>query len=222
MYDPVMPIWETWSAKEWALNPHQRVFAARNGRLNAVLYRMCEEMRGHRDRGMIRAKVAVVGRTYASGLERHIKGGLDRVATTLLTARPWLDKEISSLRRMRDHEPTIERIAAIATTHARLQRALQAVTRNRNNVRSFVSKYLHFHAPVVPIFDQYANLELTCWYRWPPRPELVKMPRGVDGTYWRHCVRTAFVVDDWRRLNIGPPTARAIDDYAITSWETTT
>ncbi len=215
-----MPAWERCTVEDWALTASQRARAARNEQLNAVLYQMCEEMPGHQDRGAIRAKAVIIGRTYAAGLERHIEGGLDRVASAMATARPWLDKAIVSLRRMRDQQPSNERIATIATTHARLQRAMQAVTRDRNNVRSFVSKYLHFHAPVVPIFDQYANGALTNWYRWPPDPMTVDEPLGVDVPYWRHCVRTAAVVDEWRRLGIGPPTARAIDTYAITWWET--
>jgi hypothetical protein len=195
---------------------------------------MCADHPDHRDENAIRAKVVIIGRAYAAGLERHVKG-IPIVTETLRASSGWLDNE---LRRLRTWDPqpipTLERINTIAAVHGRLQRALGKVTRKGHNVRSFVSKYLHFHARVVPIFDQYAAAALTDWYRWPPRAmsshddpyrELVKVgskvPVGVDITYWRHLVRTAFVVQDWQRARYSTPTARAIDTYALAWWETT-
>lgn len=191
-----------------------------NSHLNAVLYRMCAEMPAHDVETEVRAKVVIIDRTYAAGLGRHSDGGIVPATRALVASRKWLDKDLRILNTMTDHQPSLDRIVQIATIHARVQKALGKVTRDGSGVRSFVSKYLHFHAPVVPIYDQYANAEMKGWYRWPPNPALIAKPPDVDETYWRHCVRHSFVVEEWRRLKIGPPTARAIDTYALGLWET--
>lgn len=193
-------------------------FMARNAHLNRVLYDMCDAAPSHHEPSQVRAKVVIIGRSYASGLERHLSRGLDAVTDALVASHRWLGDALGDLRGHEDHVPTDARLAAITGLHARLLRKLEPLTRNGNSVRSFVSKYLHFHAPVVPIYDQYADAALSDWYTWRDGPKSA-MPKGVDEPYWRHCVRTAFVADEWQRLGIGPATARRIDDYAIAWWE---
>ncbi|MEQ1730720.1 MAG: hypothetical protein ABL982_20310 [Vicinamibacterales bacterium] len=191
---------------------------ARNGHLNRVLYAMCEAAPDHHEHERVRAKVVIIGRSYAAGLERHLAHGLEPVTDALVASRSWLDNAISELRAHDNDEPAATRIGPIAALHGRLLRRLEPTTRNGNSVRSFVSKYLHFHAPVVPIYDQYADAALSDWYPWKMRPPGT-IPKGVDEPYWRHCVRTAFVAEEWQRLGLGPVTARGIDDYAIAWWE---
>jgi hypothetical protein len=214
-----MPIWPRATKREWIPTAAQRSIIDRNTTLNSILYRMCRDHPTHRDQGAIRAKIMIIGQSYASGVERHVSG-VDTLAAVLRGARGWLDAEIDSLRSFRDHEPRLERIARIADVHARVQSTLSSITRRRHNVRAFVSKYLHFHAPVVPIYNRYAAAAMADWYQWPPRPLLARMPSGVDLRYWRHLVRTAFVVDEWRRASVGAPTAHAIHSYALAYWET--
>lgn len=214
-----MPVWERARRGDWIPTRAQRLIMSRNAALNEALYGLCDQYPDHSDRAATRAKVVIIGRTYATGLERHVES-VDDVGAVLYKARSWLDVGTSGLRSKRDHEPAVERIHRIALLHARVQRALGAITRNGNSVRSFVSKYLHFHAPVVPIFDHYASAAMASWYRWPPKHEVGTRPARADESYWRHLVRSAFVVDEWRRLGIASPTARAIDSYAIAWWET--
>lgn len=214
-----MPIWPRATKREWMPTAAQRLIMDRTTTLNSILYRVCRDHPKHRDQGAIRAKIMLIGQSSASGAERHVRG-VDALAAVLRGARGWLDGEIEGLRSFRDHEPRLERIARIAAVHARVQGTLSSILRRRHNARSFVSKYLHFHAPVVPIYTRYAAAAMADWYQWPPRPMLARMPSGVDLRYWRHLVRTAFVVDEWRRVSFGAPTARAIDSYALAYWET--
>lgn len=230
-----MPAWVRATRKEWLPTAEHRALASRNDALNGVLYRMCKEHPHHRDKNAIRAKVVIIGRAYAAGLERHVHG-IPVVTDALHASKSWLDPALDRLRQWDDDPvPSVDRINMLASVHGRLQRAIGQITRNGNNVRSFASKYLHFHAPVVPIFDQFAAAALTDWYRWPPRAttrhdesyrDLVrvasKIPVGADDTYWRHLVRTAFVVQEWESTRHDTPTARAIDTYALSWWETTT
>ena len=89
-----------WSAKAWTdLSKEQWTKLRRNDKLNDVLYRMCLDMPGHTDRGEVRAKVVVIGRSYASGLERHTGGDVEAVTTagrftSLADAHAWLIGEV--------------------------------------------------------------------------------------------------------------------------------
>lgn len=216
-----------WSRRSWTkLDKTERAKLRRNDKLNDVLYRMCDQMPEHGEPGEVRAKVVIIGRTYAAGLERHTGGDIQAVTTALVKTSGWLDPAISELRVLGkdDHFPTFERLNAIARTHKRMTDALGRLARNGNSLRSFVSKYLHFHAPVVPLYDQYAAACLRDWYPWRTVIAPVVPIGKIDGVYWQHCVRVANVVDEWTRLKldkppIGPPTARNIDSYALVCWD---
>lgn len=194
---------------------YERDYERRHSRLDQALYGLCSEAPRHEDFGEVRAKVVIVGRSYASGVERHASDGLDEIVESLLKTRRWLDPEIRFLRRSWDDAvPTAERIERIAVLHKRLQDCLPT----RSEVRSFVSKYLHFHAPVVPIFDNFVNVQLKAskWYRW-TKALAHEHPceAEVDPVYWKHCVRTARIVADWRKEKHLHPTARKIDYYVM-------
>jgi hypothetical protein len=192
---------------------YQDDYARRHARLDRSLYELCEEMLEHRDFGEVRAKVVIIGRSYASGLERHAGGDPDAIVAALVGEKRWLDPAVRRLRALADCVPSADRIENIAAVHKRLQDQLDTM----GLVRSFVSKYLHFHAPVVPIFDNLANTQLKArnWYRWKEAFD-VEHPCGtdVDRVYWQHCVRTARIVADWRNEDLDP-TARKIDYYVM-------
>lgn len=191
-----------------------RNYAQMSRKLNGVLYDMCERMPSHTDEGAIWAKVWIIGRSYASGIERHAADGLGPIVGALRGSAKWLDPCLRRLVRM-DSVPTHQRLPQIALLHGRLAEELGNHTRNGNQVRSFVSKYMHFHAPVVPIYDSVVNVELRArdWYPWSRAlSKAHSTPDGVDEAYWQHCVRIALVADDWRSEGL-EPTARNIDTY---------
>jgi hypothetical protein len=193
---------------------YQDDYDRRHARLDRSLYELCEGMLQHRDFGEVRAKVVIIGRSYASGLERHAGGNPDGIVEALIDAKRWLDPAVQRLRGIADCVPSAGRIEHIAMVHKRLQNQLDTM----GLVRSFVSKYLHFHAPVVPIFDNLANTQLKAgnWYRW-KKVFGTEHPcsADVDLTYWQHCVRTARIVADWRKEKHLDPTARKIDYYVM-------
>lgn len=182
--------------------------------LNDVLYRMCSELSGHVDRGKVRAKVWLIGRSYASGLERHAVNGLDSIIDALYASRRWLDRNLEDLNRC-GLVPADEHVRKVASLHGRVLAALTEYTRGGNQVRSFVSKYLHFHAPIVPIYDSVVvgRLQQRGWYPWSSSWTVrYPTPPDVDREYWRLCVRVARVAEDWKREGLAP-TARNIDTY---------
>lgn len=203
------------SVTDWPhYRDYERDYRDRHKALDDVLYGMCSSLPTHRRFAEVRAKVVIIGRAYASGLERHTGGDPDAVVTTLVNCQRWLDKEIAGLRRWADEVPSAARIEIIAALHKSLQDELETM----GLVRSFVSKYLHFHAPVVPIFDNLANDQLKAgiWYRWRKSFD-VEHPctSNVDPHYWRHCVRVARMVSDWKKEKHLVPTARKIDYYVM-------
>jgi len=184
-------------------------------KMNGVLYQMCSDMPLHTDEGDVWAKAWIIGRSYASGIERHAADGLKPVVGVLRRSAPWLDQGLAALRKFDPPEPTHAGLPEIAALHGRLSHALAKCTRDGNQVRSFVAKYLHFHAPVVPIYDSSVGSQVRArgWYPW-RRAWTTQhpTPAGADGEYWRHCVRIAFLAEDWRAEGLDP-TARKIDTY---------
>ncbi len=198
-YDEYMNEYETYSVK-----------------LNNVLYGMCRQLPGHTEDADVWAKVWIIGRAYATQIERHQKhkDRLYSVVERVKNCASWLDPGIRELRAF-GMIPTVENATAIAQLHHRFVVELSNEMRGRHRPLSFASKYLHFHAPVVPIYDSIARSQLRAagWYRWRKNwtrrhPE----PAGVDLDYWRYCIQIALMADHWKFDGLDP-TARNLDTY---------
>jgi hypothetical protein len=83
----------------------------------------------------------------------------------------------------------------IVVTHAALLALLRGITRPDETPRSFAAKYLHFHNPVVPIYDEYARTSLTKLVPWQSGAVPFQQPAGADRDYWEFCVRFARLYD---------------------------
>lgn len=201
--------------------PHRKKIAdwyeADSRVLNDVLYAMCRRHPAHHHAKEVWAKVLVIGRVYASGIERLLHGGeLTPVVETLLGAARWLDPELAALRKRRD-DVRLADLPAIAGLHGKLVALLGAHTRDGNLPRSFVSKYLHFHARCVPIYDGIASRRLHSrgWYPWSQtHGREHPAPVDADERYWRYAVRLAHMADDWRAEGLQPST-RTLDHYLL-------
>lgn len=200
--------------------PRYEEYARRHGRrwsrLNDVLYAMCRTMPAHEDVSEIHAKVGIIGRTYASGIERHAASGLDPIVDTLRRCARWLDPALADLGR-RDRAPRRDDIARLTSVHGRVLGEIVKCTRSGNRPRSFVSKYLHFHAPVFPIYDSVVagKIQRRDWYPWSARLSReyrAELPRLRDDVYWRFVVRIVQIAEDWEAAGL-EPTARKIDTY---------
>ena len=53
---------------------------------------------------------------------------------------------------------------------------------------SFAAKYLHFHRPAVPIYDEYARITLTRLVHWDAKSLPFPQPEKTDYDYWDFCV----------------------------------
>ncbi len=194
----------------------RRLYRQQSARLNEVLYGMCREMPNHGDKRELWAKTWVIGRAYAAGLERHAADGLPSIIDALHRSRRWLDPALAALRK-RDALVSHEMVDLVAGVHGRLLAALTPSMRRGNQPRSFVSKYLHFHAPCGPLYDRIASTRLASrgWYPWRRAwDETHRLPPGADMRYWGFCVRLAYMADDWRSAGL-PPGARTMDFYLL-------
>lgn len=99
-----------------------------------------------------------------------------------------LDELLAPLLVMR--EPlTDSGFEVVIAAHGRLLAFLAGVCARGKTPRSFAAKYLHFHAPVVPIYDEYARAGLTRRVRWQKDAVTFALPEGADPEYWQFCVR---------------------------------
>jgi len=162
---------------------------------NEVLYEMCRKYPGHAKPGHINAKFGIIGRSFATGLERKMKsrGGqgttLADVGAYVLKHRREVQSIFKGLARI--EEPlTKPKLARVIAAHGRLTRLLRKMTRDgRQSLRSFVSKYMHFHCPAVPLYDTYAAAALRKLVPWRSIGEDFEGVRQADREYRRFCAR---------------------------------
>ena len=127
--------------------------------LDSVLYRVCGEHPSHSEIAGVTAKVFLIGRTYQTGIERQMKsdgtqaGAMTRLANYLFAHRQEVDALIAPFLGV-EGRVDAHTFAGVAAAHRGLVEVLKGETRGK--AQSFVSKYLHFHAPIVPIYDALA------------------------------------------------------------------
>ncbi len=184
--------------------------------IDEVLYRLCRDHPKHSDLSSVTAKVVIIGRTYATGIERHVstKGkqgsSISQVVELFFTRRIEIDQWLGGL--VQITEPlTISGIEKILNVHGMILNLLTKLTKDGEAARSFVSKYMHFHNPVVPIYDNIADTFLPKFVRL--RKHQIISVEHADGTYAAYVSRL-FLLYDLASKNL-PVTVRLLDYYLI-------
>lgn len=187
--------------------------------LNEILYKMCKDCRSHKNLSAINAKVWIIGRTYATGIERMISSSgaqgdsLGQLAKHMYKNRTILDSIFNRLLSIR--EPlTTPKLKVIVMEHGKFVRLLAEILRDNQSARSFASKYMHFHCPAVPIYDRYANGELR---RICPREdsyEVFEIPEGADEEYYYFILRFWQLYEKFKE-SFGRTNVRFIDCYLL-------
>ena len=161
-----------------------------------VLVHLCSDHLGHRDLSATVAKVGIIARAYAAGLERHTDssgtGAIVATARSLVDAHEEVDQIFTELKLVAGSTDalTASGLATVVDAHRRIADIVANTTRDGNLLRSFVSKYMHFHVQGVPIFDSRANGLLTRWY--PLRGKRnwrFSQPDTLDYIYYQFCNR---------------------------------
>jgi hypothetical protein len=133
------------------------------------LYDLCRRRPSHHDSADVYTKVVVVGRVYAVGLPRawgrkhdhppesdiaQIRSMLpERAVTDLLYENA--DRIQHGLDGLKGHQFGPQVVREIVALHGAVTNAIHA--RTDLYLTSFVSKYLHFHSDIVPIYDDRAR-----------------------------------------------------------------
>lgn len=133
--------------------------------VDAELYGLCERRPSHRDLADVYTKVAMIGRVYEAGVARAWRGEGDpetEIARVLVEQAGLVE---SGLRRLKDRPFDRQAADEIVELHGHVARA---ISRRSGQVflASFVSKYLHFHCPIVPIFDSNAQAAIGQFVDW--------------------------------------------------------
>jgi hypothetical protein len=166
------------------------------GLVDEVLYRVCRDHPGHDSARVAVGKVALIGRAYAAGLERQVnvmegEQAVVKAGLLLHAESKRVDAIIKPLRNLPEPlDPA--KAGLIVEQHGLLTELLQRTTRSGQSgprsARSFASKYLHFHCPAVPIYDEYVRSTIARMAPWDSQHlPSAKPPRG-DEAYWRYVV----------------------------------
>ncbi len=186
--------------------------------LNQILYDLCKKHPNHRDMAAINAKLWIIGRSTASGIERMIKSkgvqgsSLGQLGDHIYKNQRTVESIFRQLAAIT--EPlTPEKLKIIITEHGRFVDLLAQKLRKNQSPRSFASKYMHFHCPAVPIYDSYASRELFS-YRWNDRYEIFERPAGADETYYY------FIIYFWQlyqnfKKSVKTVNVRLLDCYLL-------
>jgi hypothetical protein len=187
--------------------------------LNEILYKMCKDHRSHKDLSAINAKVWIIGRTYATGIERMISSSgpqgesLGKLAKYMYKNRTILDSIFNRLSSIKEPLSTAK-LKFIVMEHGKFVSLLAEILRDNQSARSFASKYIHFHCPAVPIYDRYANGELRRICRWEDNYEVFKLPKGADEEYYYFILRFWQLYEKVKRV-IKSTNVRLIDCYLL-------
>ena len=158
--------------------------------VDSELYDLCRR-RSHDDFEDIYTKVAIVGRVYQTGIIRvwRGKGKPENEISRVLIEQA--DSIQSGLERLRGQPFDDQAARDIVQLHGDVT---TAISRRSGNVflTSFVSKYLHFHSPIIPIYDSIAQAAIGKLVdRKSVRKALTALPEGARA--YRNFV-AAFVV----------------------------
>jgi hypothetical protein len=124
--------------------------------VDSELYALCSRRPSQRNYADVFSKVTIIGRVYEAGLPRAWRGGGDpevEAANYLMGKADFTDQRLQRLvGQPFDRSSLVE----IIGFHGTLTRGLSSLA-GESWLISFVSKYLHFHCPIVPIFDSRAD-----------------------------------------------------------------
>lgn len=202
---------------------YHRSVAAYNKWVRAVdeaLYELCRHHPDHNDHAGVAAKCWIIGRTYATGVERQIDsdgkqgGSMSQLVAYLRAHRRRIDTLLEELRPL-ESPLTIDALRTIVRVHGRFLGVLNGVVRSNETPRAFASKYLHFHCPLVPIYDSVAAGAIPGQVRWRDSLIVFPQPAGADEHYARFCYRFWNLHEEARRALGKKTTVKLLDYYLI-------
>jgi hypothetical protein len=190
--------------------------------VDSELYDLCRRRPGQQSFTDVFAKVAIIDHVYVGGLPRstgasNVSDAEARVSHGLMGLADLIEQ---SLRDLAGRQ--FDRVAAakIVELHGRVTSGLRPYT-GQTWQQSFVSKYLHFHCDLVPIFDGNAQSTIGRYVDWqavtPVRDSMAVPPDWERG--YRNFV-AAFVVL-WKRISTETSISASVRKVDYLLWRPT-
>jgi hypothetical protein len=147
--------------------------------VDSELYDLCGRRSSQSDFADVYTKVAIIGRVYEAGVARAWRGDGDAETEVTRVLIEQADLIQTGLQHLQERRFDRQTAAAIVELHGHIARAIS----HRSGhvfLASFVSKYLHFHCPIVPIYDSNAQVAIGELIDWkladPIREAMAKLP----------------------------------------------
>jgi hypothetical protein len=207
----------SWDEYDKCRQDHEQNWTA----LDNALYDLCKKHPDHSTYASINAKLFIIGRSYATGIERKVPSSgyqgssMIKVAGHFYENRTKLEEIFRVLTEISEPLDTKEKLNEIIRQHGILVHLISEITRENQSTRSFASKYMHFHCPAVPIFDSWAEWSLPKLYPWDDNTfKVPDLPPDADETYgW-------FAIHFWNlyleaRKNRDNVSVKSIDNFLL-------
>jgi hypothetical protein len=186
-----------------------------------ILYKLCRDHPNHKDPAAVHAKLSLIGRSYATGIERLLRSESGQSDTLKAWGRYFGENACELNRLVRGIRGIAEpldrsKLVRIAEAHGRLVKLVSRKTRGMRRPTAFASKYLHFHGRAVPIYDSWADAGAGRHrLLMNSRDTLGRMPRAVDKNYWRFLRHFWCVYQEALKALGHESSARHLDRYLL-------
>ncbi len=138
---------------------------------------------------------------------------MSQLAEYLIANAAVIDGLIGELHEV--SEPlTPSKLATIASVHHRFVDLLSKITRKEQSARSFVSKYLHFHNPAVPIYDGIAAQVLSKQVKQSTGLEVFDAAHDADEEYAWYLMRFFHLYEAVRLAGFAT-SVKLVDHYVL-------
>ena len=215
-----MPDSEFWTGCQEVIAEQKAIW----GVLDDELYGLCSRHPKRDDTAGVVAKVAIIGRGYATRIDALVPAedrsgpgsAIREVARILAHNHAMVDGLIASLPDGDDlRVADLETLVAVHGQLTTLIRDSLAKGQTGDAPKSFVSKYLHFHKPVVPIYDSYSEAVLKVFRSKALAAPLFKYDKArAYKSYWEHCLAFASA-DESARANGLELTVKELDAFLL-------
>jgi hypothetical protein len=194
--------------------------------VDCELHDLCRR-KGHASFEDVYTKVAIINRVYMAGISRivrHEKFKADPEAAVVRGLAGIASDIESSLGKLTSiSDLTAETMSTIVDVHGAITQDLSEQLGGAN-LRSFVSKYLHFHCPFVPIYDSLAASAITKVLapfveRWAEPKDILPRPEHADATYYWYAAR---FLQLWELARAAKPDATVkMIDHGLWAYQST-
>lgn len=181
---------------------------------NKILYDLCSDHPKNNDPEEIRAKIWLIGRSYAASIERrkikkHINDDFYEYVTNEFVKFNKKTRFDEKLNKIKNVEFNQESLKSILIIHKELTDFFKEITGLEK--RSLASKYLHFHVPIFPIYDSRVNKVLNNLVKGRIKSDLI----DGDESYSKFCLKLLFLYEHIKKEIGDIPQLRKIDTFLI-------